>query len=193
MSFKYQTRDLKPMTYELLDSSVRQIHKEINDFLVRENLRIRYVVPILRGGCIPATLLAYFFGVIDMLPIQVKSGPGKRSFETKIGFDYDVKLASDECVLLVDGNQATGKTASIARKMIIDKLGKKTKIIYACVTQDYAHKDVPGNFVFTTAALYTNETKALSEKECQNLGVEYAPVYLYPWENKQTEIDALNA
>ncbi len=193
MSFKYQTQDFKPMTYELLDTSVRQIHKEINDFLARENLRVKYVAPILRGGGIPGTLLAYYLGIIDMLPIQIKSGAGKRTFETKIPFDYDVKLASDECILLVDGNHATGKTANIARKMITDKLGENTKIIYACVTQDYAHRDVVDGVVFSTAALYTNEMKDLSPAECKKVGVDYAPVYLYPWEDKKTEMDALNA
>ncbi len=193
MSFQYQAQDFKPMTYELLDTSVRKIHQDINAFLARENLRIKYVVPILRGGGIPGTLLAYFFGIIDMLPIQVKSGARKQLFETKLGFDYNVKLAPDECILLVDGNHATGKTANLARKMIADKLGADVKIIYACVTQDYAHRDRVDGVIFETRALYTNETKALSPDECAQVGVDYAPVYLYPWEDKQVELDALNA
>ena len=38
----------------------------------------------------------------------------------------------------------------------------------------------------------TNETKNLSIKECQDLGISYDLVSIYPWENVEEELMELN-
>ena len=39
----------------------------------------------------------------------------------------------------------------------------------------------------------TNEMKELSEEECDKLNINYSLVSVYPWENVEEELNALNA
>ena len=38
----------------------------------------------------------------------------------------------------------------------------------------------------------TNETKEVSKEECENLGINYNLVSVYPWENVEEELFELN-
>ena len=38
----------------------------------------------------------------------------------------------------------------------------------------------------------TNETRNLSKEECDNLGISYNLVSIYPWENVEEELRELN-
>ena len=40
--------------------------------------------------------------------------------------------------------------------------------------------------------MITNETKNLSKEECDNLGISYKLVSIYPWENVEEELMELN-
>ena len=149
----------------------------------------------MRGGGIPAIIFSHLFDVIDMLPIQLKYNYETHNIDKKIGLDYvkNTNIDSNECILLVEGNHVTGKTANIAVDMIRKKFGNNVKIIYVSLTRDYTYRNSVNNVCFTAWAMTTNEMKELTEDECKKLNINYNLVSVYPWENIEEELNALNS
>ena len=124
----------------------------------------------------------------------MKNNSVTHSIDVKVNLDYvkDATINDDECILLVEGNHATGTTSNIAADMIRAKFGNDVKIIYVSLTRDYAHRNSVKNICFTTWGRSTNETMDLSPAECDKLGIKYNIVSVYPWENKDEELAELN-
>lgn len=194
MKYKYTKKDIDLISWEKMDSFIDKIYKDINNYLKSNNLSIKYIVPIMRGGGVPAIKFSHMFNVIDMLPIQLKHNHETHGIDTKIGLEYvkDITVNEDECILLVEGNHVTGETANIAVQMIREKFGKDVKIIYVSLTRDYTYKDSVKDICFTSWAMTTNETKELSKEKCNELNINYNLVSVYPWENIEEELDELN-
>ena len=194
MKYIYTEKDLDVISWDRIDNFINKIYKEVNNYLIKANLKIKYIVPIMRGGGIPAIIFSHLFDVIDMLPIQLKYNYETHNIDKKIGLDYvkNTNIDSNECILLVEGNHVTGKTANIAVDMIRKKFGNNVKIIYVSLTRDYTYRNSVNNVCFTTWAMPTNEMKELSEDECKKLNINYNLVSVYPWENIEEELRALN-
>ena len=194
MRYTYTKKDLDLISWERIDSFIDKIYKDVNNYLKSNNLSIKYIAPIMRGGGVPAIKFSHMFNVIDMLPIQLKHNHEPHGIDTKIGLDYlkDNSISENECILLVEGNHVTGETDNIAIKIIREKFGEDVKIIYVSLTRDYTYKDSVKNICFTTWAMTTNEMKELSKEECNKLNINYNLVSVYPWENVKEELEELN-
>ena len=195
MKYIYTKKDLDLISWDRIDNFINKIYKDVSNYLIKNNLKIKYIVPIMRGGGIPAIIFSHLFNVIDMLPIQLKHNHETHNIDKKIELDYveKVNIDSNECILLVEGNHVTGKTANIAVDLIRKKFGDNVKIIYVSLTRDYTYRNSVNNVCFTTWAMTTNETKKLSEDECKKLNINYNLVSVYPWENIEEELNALNS
>ena len=194
MKYIYTKKDLDLISWERIDKFIEQIYNDVNNYLRANNLSIRYIAPIMRGGGIPAIKLSHMFNVIDMLPIQLKHNHETHGIDTKIGLEYvkDTEINENECILLVEGNHVTGSTANIAVQMIKEKFGEDVKVIYVSLTRDYTYKDSVKNICFTTWAMTTNEMKELPKEKCNELNINYNLVSVYPWENVEEELNELN-
>lgn len=190
----YTEKDLDLISWEGIDRFINKIYKDVNNYLIENNLKIKYIIPIMRGGGIPAIIFSHLFDVIDMLPIQLKHNLQTHEIDKKIGLEqFNVcGIDKNECILLVEGNHVTGKTANIAVELIREKFGNDVKIIYVSLTRDYTYRNSVNNICYTTWAMTTNETKKLSEKECKELNINYNLVSVYPWENIEEELKELN-
>ena len=148
----------------------------------------------MRGGGVPAIKFSHLFDVVDMLPIQLKHNSETNAIDTKIGLDYvqNTDLQENECILLVEGNHVTGRTANIAANMLRQKFGETVKIIYVSLTRDATYENSVENVCFTTWAMTTHETKELSKEECEKRNINYWLVSVYPWENVEEELKELN-
>lgn len=194
-NYKYTEEDLDMISWERIDGFIDKIYKDVSEYLKENNLSIKYIVPILRGGGIPALKLSHMFDVINILPIQLKYNAKTSLIEKKISLDdyENIKEVNDnEVILLVEGNHCTGRTANIACKSIKEKFGESVKVIYVSLTRDYTYKDSVEGTVFDTWALTTNESKRLSQEECNKLNIDYHKVSVYPWENAKEELEELN-
>lgn len=191
----YTKKDLDLISWKKIDNFVDKIYKDISNYLTKNNLKIKYIIPIMRGGGIPAIMLSHMFDIVDMLPIQLKYNYKTNKIDKKIGLEYleNIEIDKDECVLLVEGNHVTGKTANMAVDLIKQKFGENVKIIYTSLTRDYTYRNSVKDVCYTTWAMTTNETKQLSENECKKLDISYNLVSVYPWENVEEELIALNA
>ena len=167
-NYKYTEEDLDMISWERIDGFIDKIYNDVSEYLKKNNLSIKYIVPILRGGGIPALKLSHMFDVINILPIQLKYNAKTSLIEKKISLDdyENIKEVNDnEVILLVEGNHCTGRTANIACKSIKEKFGDDVKVIYVSLTRDYTYKDSVEGTVFDTWALTTNESKRLSKEE----------------------------
>ncbi len=195
MKYIYTEKDLDLISWERIDGFIDKIYKDVDNYLIDNNLKIKYIVPIMRGGGIPAVIFSHLFDVIDMLPIQLKHNHETHNIDKKIGLEYvdSSNIDKNECILLVEGNHVTGKTANIAVDLIRQKFGDDVKIIYVSLTRDYTYRNSVNNVCYTTWAMTTNEMKELSEDKCKELNINYNLVSVYPWENVEEELKALNA
>lgn len=195
MKYIYTEKDLDLISWERIDGFIDKIYKDVDNYLIQNNLKIKYIIPIMRGGGIPAVIFSHLFDVVDMFPIQLKHNHETHNIDKKIGLEYvsDSNIDSNECILLVEGNHVTGKTANIAVDIIRQKFGNDVKIIYVSLTRDYTYRNSVNNICYTTWAMTTNEMKELSEDECKELNINYSLVSVYPWENVKEELKALNS
>ena len=193
-NYIYTEKDLDLISWERIDRFINKIYKDVNNYLIENNLKIKYIIPIMRGGGIPAIIFSHLFDVINMLPIQLKHNLQTHEIDKKIGLEqFNVgSIDKNECVLLVEGNHVTGKTANIAVELIREKFGNDVKIIYVSLTRDYTYRNSVNNICYTTWAMTTNETKRLSEKKCNDLILYYNFVSVYPCENIVEELKELN-
>jgi len=194
MKYLYTEKDLDLISWERFDNFIDKIYKDVNNYINENNLNIKYIIPIMRGGGVPAIVLSHMFNVIECLPIQLKYNSETNNIDKKIDFDYinNQIIPDKECILLVEGNHVTGKTANIAAQMIREKFGENVKIIYVSLTRDYTYRYSVKNICYTTWAMTTNETKELSKEECKQLNIDYNLVSVYPWENVKEELNELN-
>ena len=160
-NYIYTEKDLDLISWERIDRFINKIYKDVNNYLIENNLKIKYIIPIMRGGGIPAIIFSHLFDVINMLPIQLKHNLQTHEIDKKIGLEqFNVgSIDKNECVLLVEGNHVTGKTANIAVELIREKFGNDVKIIYVSLTRDYTYRNSVNNICYTTWAMTTNETK----------------------------------
>lgn len=194
MKYLYTQKDLDLISWERIDNFIDKIYLDVKDYLEKNNLKIRYISPILRGGGVPAIKLSHMFNVIDMLPIQLKHNSETQKIDIKVGLDYikNPKISDNECILLVEGNHVTGTTSNIAANLLREKFGDNVKIIYVSLTRDYTNRNSVEKIIYTTWGMTTNETKEVSKEECEKLGINYNLVSVYPWENIEEELFELN-
>ncbi len=194
MKYIYTEKDLDLISWERIDGFIDKIYKDVNKYLKENHLKIKYISPIMRGGGVPSVMFSHLFDIIDMLPIQLKHNSETNNIDKKIGLEYidNPNIDNNECILLVEGNHVTGKTANIAVDLIRQKFGNDVKIIYVSLTRDYTYRNSVNNVCYTTWAMTTNEMKELSEDACKKLNINYNLVSVYPWENVTEELKELN-
>lgn len=194
MKYIYTRNDLDLISWERMDKFIDKIYSDVSNFLKENRLEIKYIVPIMRGGGIPAIKLSHMFQVIEILPVQLKTTENREDRDILMDLSYvkNKKLSQKECILLVEGNHVTGYSANKAVNLIQNQFGKDANIIYISITRDYSYRDSVSNVIYTTWSMSTNETKELSKEECEKLNINYGLVSIYPWENIEEELYELN-
>lgn len=166
---------------------MESLSAKIKEFLKRENLKIDYVVPILRSGAVPATYIANKLNLVKFAPFQAKHvtfKSGKESVEVLFNPFKSLNITKAEPVfLMVDATHHTGTSAIICADEIL-KAYPKAKIIYAFIQKTYGGKLLENRAVFEC---YEYECGgSLPAEECKRLklATHYA---IYPWESEENE------
>lgn len=123
----YKKEELVKISWAELDNFVLKIKKDIDRYLNKNNLKIDVIVPIFRGGGIPALRLAFHYNILRILPYQYKYiHKGKITKKEKL-LDSDFSQLIDfkkenPIILVVEGNHSTGKIANSVIAEIKSKL-----------------------------------------------------------------------
>lgn len=185
----YKKSDFSRISWDEYGEVLAGLHKKIAKFLKQNKLEIDAVIPIMRGGNIPGTYLAYKFNILAVLPIQYKfmydmNGRKVKLFQiSKLNTKKEYKT-----ILVVENNHCFGETAG---RVLADVRKKfpKSKILYAAVFSDYSHQKVNADYIFYGEL--TNETGQLTDSEVRRKKIR-SGLTLFPWESLEEEITIMN-
>ena len=134
--------EIKIVSHEEFAGWTTKLSTDIKKYTDENNLRIDYVVPVLRSGAVPAVYIANNLNIIKFAPIQVKlvlrDGEEKPEVLLNSLDKLDPKRAWT--LLVTEGNFRTGETVRTALSEIKKTL-PKAKILLACVSAK--SKDFP--------------------------------------------------
>ncbi|MDO9399428.1 MAG: phosphoribosyltransferase [bacterium] len=189
MSKKYTKNDFEKRSWEEYAKIMEKILKDVQKYITKNKIKIDAVVPILRGGNILGTFLAYRLHLLRILPVQYKYFfIGKNEAELRqILFTIKKDMFKDNpTFLLVEGDQCFGNTVITAVKDI-KKIFPKAKILHVADCLDYSYRNSVKDYVEKIFyGEYTNHCEELSAEKCKELGIGKAS--MAPWENYEEEI-----
>lgn len=195
---KKTPQDFWLMSWEEYQEIVNKITCELKQLQIEKDVCFKYIVPILRGGGVLAISLSHSLNVPQLLPIQYKyefsinKNNNTRQYlpiEKLSCFDL-VQCEENVDILVTEGNHCTGETA----QKCIDKTKRyfpNCKIYYASVGRDYSFLNHMNNTEYETYGILTNESEALTQDKCNNLGI-INKFCVYPWENVIEEMNEVN-
>ena len=183
---------LPRFTWKEYKSILEKLSSNVSEYLKKNDLKVDVVVPIMRGGGIPGTYLAYALQVLSVIPVhyhydfqEAEKMKLRRFLSIKRYIDL---IPNKPVVLLVEGNQCFGNTANAALEDIKANI-KKPRIIYAADIIDYGYRNaVKADAIFF--GRYSNECETLSQEEACNKGI-FPGTKLLPWEIDREEKETL--
>jgi hypoxanthine phosphoribosyltransferase len=190
---KYKKEDFRRLSWNEYERTLQNLCRQVGRYLAKKHLKVDAIVPIQRGGAVPANYLSYKLKILRMLPVQykyfyVKGGKMQlRRLSAIRKGDVDGKAPA---FLVVEGNHCFGITAQTAINDI-KKTFPRSKIIYAADHGDYSYREMKSVYASFYGKL-TNETRALTAAQCKAKKVENGS-FLFPWENFDEEWDTVNA
>jgi len=186
---KYNKDIYYVLSWTEYQKELNNLTKKIVDYVNKNQIYIDAVVPILRGGNIPATYLAYTLSILQILPVQYKYFfiDGKRCELRRLSTIKREDIYKDNpTFLLIEGNHCYGNQAKYAAKDLKTTF-PNCRIIYGASNMDYNYQDVVKDAEVSFYGSLTNACKELSDKECEDLGLEYKKEPLFPWEKVDEE------
>lgn len=175
---------------EYLKLELDVLLKKVTDYINDNKIRIDAVVPLLRGGNIPGTYLAYKLNILRIAPIQYKyffrEGFADLKQVQKLNEELFDKKDSPT-FLLVEGNHCFGTSAKYAAKGLKEQF-PKCNIIYAASNMDYNYQNAVSEYAdICFYGRLNNDCEELDEEKCIELGIDPEKVIIFPWENEDEE------
>lgn len=178
---------------EYFKEELEVLTKKVEKYIKDNKIKIDAVVPILRGGNIPGTYLAYKLKILKILPVQYKYFFKEDVAELKQiqkidekFFDKDEKLT----FLLVEGNHCFGTSASYAAKGLKEQF-PNCEIIYAASNMDYNYQDAIKDAKVAFYGRLQNDCEECTKEQCKKLGLKFDEFDIFPWENVEEELTTL--
>jgi hypothetical protein len=189
----YKKEHFKETSWNEAVEIMDRLVQEVRAYLKQNSLKVDAVMPMMRGGGIPGTYMAYQLEVMRVLPIQYHYFFHNEHIELRqlYGPDqYKKILSNSPTLLLVEDNHCFGRTAAQASQDI-RTVFKNAHIVYVAFQMDYGFQDVVEANVQFFGRL-TNECRTLGFDEAKKLGVRpYS--YLLPWEHMSEEWTTIEA
>jgi hypothetical protein len=187
---KYKKENYRVMSWSEYEVELKNLTTKVVDYITDNNLTVDVVVPILRGGNIPATYIAYALNVLAITPVQYKYFfvPGKCELRRLQSINKEIITKSNPVILLIEGNHCYGNQAKYAARDLKAEF-PDSRIIYGASNMDYKYQDVIKDVEVSLYGNLTNCCKELSDTESEKLGIDYKQELIFPWENIEEEWD----
>lgn len=183
--------DFVLMTWDEYQACIDRLTRQLTAYLESTRTKIDCIVPVLRGGGVPAISLAYRLGVVDLQPIQLKHD--YRHHTIRIlhnAFDRQEESDRSPTILLVDGYHATGRTTYLVYDLIRQKF-PRSRILYATLGRDVGYREDEREFAFACHAFVSNECDRIPKEQSRREGM-LTKYTLFPWEVLEDEIQNMN-
>ncbi len=175
---------------EYLEKELDILLSKVQKYIRENNIKIDAVVPLLRGGNIPGTYLAYRLEVLRIAPIQYKY-----FFKDNVANLVQMQKVNEELFnkkdkltfLLVEGNHSYGTSAAYAAKGLKEQF-PNCKIVYAASNMDYNYQNVVDEYA--EASFYgslNSSCEELDRAKCIELGIDPDRINIFPWEDGDEE------
>lgn len=181
--------DFVKMSWQEYEAHIQTIYQKLKKFLEERKAKVDYIVPVLRGGAIPAVSLSYLLGVVPLGILQLKHDYAASKIDVVSNFLHAIPK-DVQTLLLVDGYHASGRTAYMAYDMIQREL-PNVKIIYVTLGRDVGYLEDKRNFYFSVSAFYSNECDVIPKTQSEKEGI-LTKYTLFPWEILEDEIKNMN-
>lgn len=190
MKEKYTLRDVNQMSYYEFEQIMQTLVSTIQD----SGIKFEAVVPVLRTGAIPATIIAYKLNIINMLPIQVKYDYtiNKPNQLLPLVLPLDNKLITPANILVVEANTHSGTSAEMVHTIVKNSL-PTAHIHYATVTR--AFKKIPNDLPMYKNYFWgvmTNEAFEADSYIQEKLNLR-PNIVVFPWEDAEAELKDINS
>lgn len=164
-NIKYED-EIKSMSHDEFKSYCLKLSKNIQEYCNSNNLRIDYVVPILRSGAVPAVYIANELNLVKFATIQVKKIKQDGIYDHIILLNSLKDLDKDKelVLLVVEGTYSSGDTVNTALQEIKKTL-PKAKILFSIIC-------IRGK---------ENMPKSI-EKGFYGFDLPREKLFIYPWE-----------
>lgn len=190
MTFLTQN-DFVKMEWNEYQNNIEKIYQDLNNFLEKNNLNIDYIVPVLRGGGIPAISLSYLLRTHKIISIQLKHDYKNKNIDIVSNSLSEIKEPEKPyTLLLVDGYHASGRTSYMAYDLIKNYL-PNSSIIYVTLGRDVGYLENKRDFLFSCHAFLSNECGVIPKEESIKKGV-LTKYTLFPWEILEDELQNMN-
>lgn len=185
---KYDKNNYYVQTWSEYEDELKKLTEKITSYVNNNHVVVDAVVPILRGGNIPATYIAYTLGILTILPVQYKYFfiDNKCELRRLQGINTEYVLNDGPTFLLIEGNHCYGNQAKYAASDL-KKAYPKSRIIYGASNMDYNYQKVVSDAEISFYGNLTNCCKELTNEECEKLGIQYKKELLFPWEKIDEE------
>ena len=181
--------DFIQLTWEEYQKYIEIIYENVYSFINSNKITIDYIVPVIRGGAIPAISLSYLLNVIPIGVLLLKHDYQKSSIDVISNFLSDIDKNAKN-ILLVDGYHASGRTSYMAYDMIKAAL-PDVNVIYVTLGRDVGYKENKRDFIYSCSAFYSNECGIVPKEESERDGV-LTKYTLFPWEVLEDEVRNMN-
>ena len=114
--------EIKEMSHDEFRKYILKLSKEIKNYIEVNNIKIDYVVPVLRSGAVPAVYIANELNLVKFAPIQVKKIKRDGIYDHIVLLNSLKELEKEKKLhlLVVDGTYSSGKTMEVA----LDEINK---------------------------------------------------------------------
>lgn len=174
------------MSWPDYQAYIQQIANKIVEFTATNNIKIDFILPILRGGGIPAISLSHLLKVKRLETLQVFHDYSANRMWTGCNSIGNIEDSHRPYViLLVDDYHATGKSVYRIYDSIKEQL-PNSSIIYASIGRDVGYLKDERSFLYSCYGFLGNECGVVSEATlCHNIP---AVNTVFPWEILEEEI-----
>ena len=126
--------EIKVMSHDDFKNHCLKVTHEIDDYCKKNNLRVDYVVPVLRSGAVPAVYIANELNLIKFAPIQVKKIKQEGVYNHIVLLNSLKELDKEKelVLLVVEGTYSSGDTVNTALEEIKQTL-PKAKILFSTI------------------------------------------------------------
>ncbi|HAM35144.1 MAG TPA: hypothetical protein DEB40_13630 [Elusimicrobia bacterium] len=188
----YRTEHLNPMPFEEYGKHVRKLMARIREYLAKNKIAFDAVAPILRSGGVPGGMLAVYFDIPVMIPLQFKYRYRPTRLEQVLPFPrLKDPLPERPKILICENNTSSGETARTAVGVIRERYPAAT-IFYATVAKVYGGPDVIEGVEESFYGVRTNERLLATAEQARAFDLR-ADVTLFPWEVAEKELSEMNA
>lgn len=185
---KYEKSTYYVQNWSDYNEELKKLTNKIVAYVTEKKVNIDAVIPILRGGNIPSTFLAYTLNILTILPVQYKYFFVNEKCELRRIQEINKKFIfkKNPVFLLIEGNHCYGNQAKYAAADLKVAF-PKCHIIYGASNMDYNYQNVVKDAEVSFYGNLTNCCKELSDEECKRLGIKYKKELLFPWEKIDEE------